>query len=74
MLDGHITKTFLQENVNNKIIIDESEGQLYQNEHDSFGMEAIIAIKRFGKEIKFLNEDKLRYYFDLIPDHLKDLP
>jgi hypothetical protein len=66
------TTKFLQENVNNKIIIDESENQLYENENDYFGMEAIIAIKRFGKEINFLNEDKLQYYFDLIPN--KDLP
>jgi hypothetical protein len=68
------TTKFLQENVNKKIIFDESEGQLYQDEHDSFGLEAIVAIKKFGKEIKFLNDEgKLQYYFDLSPDNLRDL-
>jgi hypothetical protein len=68
------TTDFLQENLNNKIIIDESENPLYINEDDIFGMEAIIAIKNFGSKIYFLNdEDKLAYYFNLKPNKLGDL-
>lgn len=59
------TTKFLQENINNEIFIDESEGSLYLNENDSFGLEVIIAFKNFNGQIKFLNEDKLQYYFTL---------
>jgi hypothetical protein len=77
------TTKFLQENINNKIIVDESEGPLYIDGYDVFGMEAIIAIKNFGSKTNFLNfrgkfkflndEDKLVYYFNLTPNRLSDL-
>lgn len=69
------TTEFLRENKNNKIIIDESEGSIYQNEHDAFGLEAIIAIKNFGSKIKFLNEeeDKLLYYFNITSSRPEDV-
>jgi len=62
------TTEFLKENSNNKIIIDESEGSLYENEHDAFGLEAIMAIKNFDGKVEFLNEDKLSYYVGLLSD------
>ena len=69
------TTKFLQDNINNQITIDESEGSLFFNENDSFGLEAIMAIKKFDKQIKFLNEDKLQYYFQQLgsKDKLTDL-
>lgn len=45
----------------------------YINQDNSFGLESIIAIKKFGSKIKFLNEDKLSYYFSLTPDNLENL-
>lgn len=54
------TTEFLKENVNNKIIIDES---IYLNENDSFGLEAISAIKNFDRKVEFLNEDNLEDLF-----------
>jgi hypothetical protein len=59
------TTKFLEENINNEIFIDESEGLLYLNEHDRFGLEVIIALKKFGGHIEFLNKDRLQYYFTL---------
>lgn len=61
------TTEFLKQNINNKIIVDESEGPLYSGENDSFGKEVIMAFQNFGGNVEFLNgdKDKLSYYFNI---------
>ncbi len=51
---------------NDNLIMDESDGALFLGENDSFGLEAIMAIKDSGKTIQFLHEDKLEYYFNVL--------